>query len=163
MPWHSTGLSQISGINAFRECYWTFSRSAGPDRFTFEDEKGVVKNGVKNIVTCSDDVFDARTISDNAINDVVGAHLPGEEKMAQEGLNGIGYAMSMIMSGHDDVIYLTGTARSPRQSVETRLLTWLMTRSTAGVLGLDYLNVAGLQARAYMEKSNITEEQLARW
>ena len=67
------------------------------------------ENGVKNIVTCSDDFFDARTISDNAVNDVVGAaNYRGEQKMAQEGLNGIGYAMSVILSGHDDVIYLAG-------------------------------------------------------
>ena len=72
----------------------------GQTGFTFGD------NGVKNVLTCSDDFFDARTISDNAINDVVGAgNYRGEQKMAQEGLNGIGYAMACILSGHDDVIY----------------------------------------------------------
>ncbi|MGB9499535.1 MAG: hypothetical protein ACKVE4_07240 [Dissulfuribacterales bacterium] len=45
---------------------------------TFDMEKGI-----RNVITCSDDVFDARTISDNGITDVVGAHFRGEEKTAQ--------------------------------------------------------------------------------
>ena len=49
-----------------------------------------MQSGIRNIVTCSDDVFDARTISDNGITDVVGAHFRGEEKIAQDGINGLG-------------------------------------------------------------------------
>ena len=64
--------------------------------------------GIRNVVTCSDDVFDARTISDNAMTDVVGAHYRGEEKMAQDGINGLGYAMACILSGHDEVVLLAG-------------------------------------------------------
>ena len=41
--------------------------------------------GIRNIVTCSDDVFDARTISDCGMGDVVGAQYRGEEKAAQDG------------------------------------------------------------------------------
>jgi acetyl-CoA C-acetyltransferase len=61
--------------------------------FIFDDEKGV-----HDIVSCSDDFFDARTISDNGVCDAIGGHYRGEDKMAQEGLNGIGYAMAMILS-----------------------------------------------------------------
>ena len=41
--------------------------------------------GAKEIeaaITCSDDVFDARTISDSPMTDVVGGHFQGEEKAA---------------------------------------------------------------------------------
>ncbi|MEZ4568082.1 MAG: hypothetical protein R2860_14385, partial [Desulfobacterales bacterium] len=63
-----------------------------------------MKNGIRNVVTCSDDVFDARTISDNGMTDAVGAHFRGEEKTAQDGINGLGYAMASILSGHDDLV-----------------------------------------------------------
>ena len=66
--------------------------------------------GIRNIITCSDDVFDARTISNNALTDVVGAHYRGEEKMAQDGINGLGYALACILSGHDDLVLLAGKA-----------------------------------------------------
>jgi len=121
------------------------------------------ENGVKNIVTCSDDFFDARTISDNAVNDVVGAaNYRGEQKMAQEGLNGIGYAMSVILSGHDDVIYLAGHCKESLSASRNQIANMAYDPFYCRCLGLDYLNTAGLQARAYMEKTKITQEQLAK-
>ena len=66
------------------------------------------KRASGHIVTCSDDVFDARTISDNGMTDVVGAHYRGEEKVAQDGLNALGYAMASILSGHDDLVLVMG-------------------------------------------------------
>lgn len=129
----------------------------GQTGFTFDDDKGV-----RNIVTCSDDVFDGRTISDNGVNDVVGAHYRGEEKIAQEGLNGVGYAMSMILAGHDDVVYLAGHSKESQAESRNQVTNLAYDPFYGRSLGLDYLNTAGLQARAYMEKAKITEEQLAK-
>ena len=130
----------------------------GQTGFTFGGE-----NGVKNVVTCSDDFFDARTISDNAVNDVVGAaNYRGEQKMAQEGLNGIGYAMAAILSGHDEVIYYAGHCKESLSASRNQIANMAYDPFYSRCLGLDYLNVAGLQARAYMERSKITEAQLAR-
>lgn len=125
--------------------------------FTFGGEKGV-----QNIVTASDDFYDARTISDNAINDVVGAHFRGEEKMSQEGLNGIGYAMAQILAGHDEIVYVTGHCKE--SMVEDRNLITNMAYDPfyGRSLGLDFLNAAGLQARAYMQQTGMTDEQLAK-
>ncbi len=118
--------------------------------------------GVRNIVTCSDDIFDARTISDNGMTDVVGAQYRGEEKVAQDGLNALIYAATMILSGHDDVIYVAGHSKES-QSESRDMITNLAYDPFYGrPLGLDYLNAAGLQARAYMEKTGLTQEQMAR-
>jgi acetyl-CoA C-acetyltransferase len=125
--------------------------------FTFDEEKGV-----RNIVTCSDDVFDARTISNNGVADAVGAHYRGEEKMAQEGLNALGYAMSMILSGHDDVVYIAGHCKESQAESRNQCTNLAYDPFYCRCLGLDYLNVAALQARAYAMKSGITEEQLAK-
>jgi acetyl-CoA C-acetyltransferase len=130
----------------------------GETGFTFGGERGV-----KNVITCSDDFFDARTISDNAVNDVVGAgNYRGEQKMAQEGLNGIGYAMAAILSGHDDVIYLAGHCKESLSTSRNQIANMAYDPFYGRCLGLDYLNTAGLQARAYMEKTKITQEQLAK-
>lgn len=125
--------------------------------FKFGGEKGV-----HNIVTCSDDVFDARTISDNGVCDAVGAHYQGEEKMAQEGLNGLGYAMATILSGHDDVVYVAGHCKESQSESRNMCVNLAYDPFYCRCLGLDYLSAAGLQARAYMEKAMITEEQLAK-
>ncbi|MBN1635454.1 MAG: thiolase family protein [Deltaproteobacteria bacterium] len=125
--------------------------------FDFDED-----SGVRNIITCSDDVFDARTISDNGVTDVVGAHYRGEEKMAQEGLNGIGYAMASILAGHDDVIYLAGHCKESQPESRNMCTNLAYDPFYCRPMGLDYLNVAGLQARAYMQKSGLTQEQMAK-
>ena len=118
--------------------------------------------GIRNVVTCSDDVFDARTISDNGMTDVVGGHYRGEEKMAQDGLNGLGYGMACILSGHDDLILFLGHCKESQ--TESRLMCANLAYDPfyCRPLGLDFLSANALQARAYMEKSGVTEAHLAR-
>lgn len=136
------------------ECFESIVRETG---VTFDMDRGI-----RNVVTCSDDVFDARTISDNAITDVVGAHFRGEEKMAQDGINGLGYAMASILSGHDDLVLLMGHCKES-QSESRRMCTNLaFDPFYCRPLGLDYLNAGALQARAYMDRSGINDDHLAR-
>jgi acetyl-CoA C-acetyltransferase len=121
-----------------------------------------MRKGIRNVVTCSDDVFDARTISDNAMTDVVGAHYRGEEKVAQDGINGLGYAMACILSGHDEVVLLAGHCKES-QSESRRMCTNLAYDPFyCRPLGMDFTNVNALQARVYMARSWIQEEHLAR-
>jgi acetyl-CoA C-acetyltransferase len=120
-----------------------------------------METGIRNIVTCSDDVFDARTISNNALTDVVGAHYRGEEKIAQDGINGLGYALACILSGHDDLVLLAGHCKES-QSESRRMCTNLaFDPFYCRPLGLDFVNVNALQAREYIAKSQITEDHLA--
>ena len=140
--------------NMLIECFESIIKQTG---VTFDMEKGI-----RNIVTCSDDVFDARTISDNGVTDVVGAHFRGEEKIAQESINGLGYAMASILSGHDDMILYMGHCKESQ--AESRLMCTNLAFDPfyCRPLGMDFLNVDAIQARAYMEKSGVTDEQLAK-
>ena len=124
---------------------------------TFDMEKGI-----HTIITCSDDVFDARTISDNGITDVVGAHFRGEEKIAQESINGLGYAMACILSGHDDVILFMGHCKESQGESRRMVSSLAYDPFYCRPLGMDYHNVAALQARAYLEKSQVTDAQMAK-
>lgn len=123
---------------------------------TFDLDKGI-----RNTVTCSDDVFDARTISDNGMTDVVGAHYRGEEKIAQDGLNGLGYAMACILSGHDDVVLFMGHCKESQSESRRTCMNLAYDPFFLRPLGLDFLNVNALQARAYMAKSGVTDAHLA--
>jgi len=118
--------------------------------------------GIRTIITCSDDVFDARTISNNGITDVVGAHFRGEEKMAQESINGLGYAMACILSGHDDLILFMGHCKESQGESRRMISNLAYDPFYCRPLGMDYHNVDAMQARAYMEKSNVTDEHLAK-
>ena len=122
----------------------------------FSEEKGV-----KSIVSCSDDVFDARTISDNGVTDVLGAHYREEEKIAQEGLNAVGYAMSIILSGHEDLVYLAGHCKESQPESRDMCTNLGYDPFYGRSVGLDFTNVAALQAREYIGRSGITDEHLA--
>jgi len=122
---------------------------------------GFGKDAIQAAVTVSDDVFDARTISDGAITDVVGAHYGAEEKVAADGAQGVYYAAATVLSGHHDVVLLVGHCKES-QSASRNMVTHLAfdpfyTRP----VGLDYLCAAALQAQAYMARSDVTEDQLA--
>jgi acetyl-CoA C-acetyltransferase len=125
--------------------------------FDFNEE-----TGVSTIVSCSDDFFDARTISNNGVNDVLGGHYRAEEKMAQEGLNAIGYAMSVILSGHSDLVLVMGHCKESQSESRNMITNMGFDPFYGRAVGLDYMNAAALQARAYMAKAGLTDEQLAR-
>jgi acetyl-CoA C-acetyltransferase len=125
--------------------------------FDFNEE-----TGVDTIVSCSDDFFDARTISNNGMTDVLGAHYRAEEKMAQEGLNAIGYAMTVILSGHSDLVLVMGHCKESQSESRNMIANMGFDPFYGRSVGMDHLNAAGLQARAYMAKSGLTDEQLAR-
>lgn len=136
------------------DCFESIIEQTG---VTFDMEKGI-----RDVITCSDDVFDARTISDNGMQDVVGAHYRGEEKIAQDGINGLGYAMACILSGHDDVILYMGHCKESQSESRYMCMNLAYDPFYCRPLGLDFLNAAALQAREYMGKSGITEEHLAK-
>ena len=118
--------------------------------------------GVNTIVSCSDDFFDARTISDNGVTDVLGGHYRAEEKMAQEGLNAVGYALAVILSGHSDLVLVMGHCKESQSESRNMISNLGFDPFYGRSVGLDYMNAAALQARAYMTKAGITDEHLAR-
>lgn len=140
--------------NMLLECFESIMEQT---RVTFDMEEGI-----RTIITCSDDVFDARTISDNGMGDVVGAHFRGEEKMAQESINGLGYAMAGILSGHDDLVLFMGHCKESQGESRRMATNLAYDPFYCRPLGMDFQNVDALQARAYMEKSKVTDEHLAK-
>ena len=119
------------------------------------------EGGIEASITVSDDLFDARTISDNAITDVVGAHFRGEEKVAADGAQGVYYAVSTILSGHHDVVLLAGHCKESQCASRNQITHLAFDPFYTRPVGLDYLAAAGLQAQAYLARSGVTELQLA--
>ena len=140
--------------NMLLECFEPIMEQT---KVTFDMEKGI-----RTIITCSDDVFDARTISNNGITDVVGAHFRGEEKMAQESINGLGYAMACVLSGHDDLVLFMGHCKESQGESRRMVSNLAYDPFYCRPLGMDFHNVDALQARSYMEKSKVTDEHLAK-
>jgi len=119
------------------------------------------EKGIDGTITVSDDLFDARTISDNAVTDVVGAHFRPEEKVAADGTQGVYYAVANILSGHHDCVLLAAHSKESQAASRNMITHLAFDPFYTRPVGLDYVQAAALQARAYMAKSGVTEEQLA--
>jgi len=117
--------------------------------------------GIQMSISVSDDIFDARTISDNAMTDVLGAHFRCEEKVAQEGAQALYYGLAAIQSGHVDVVLILGHCKESQAQSRNMVTHLAFDPFYTRPVGLDFLAAAGLQARAYQEKSGVTDDQLA--
>ncbi|MBS3757408.1 MAG: thiolase family protein [Desulfobacterales bacterium] len=120
------------------------------------------KAGIDMSINVSDDVFDARTISDNGMTDVLGAHFGCEEKVAQEGIQAIYYGLAAIQSGHCDQVLIIGHCKESQPKSRNMVSHMAFDPFFTRPVGLDFCAAAGLQAQAYAEKTGITDEQLAK-
>ncbi|MBU0991352.1 MAG: thiolase family protein [Proteobacteria bacterium] len=120
------------------------------------------ETGITMSISVSDDVFDARTISDNAMTDVLGAHLGCEEKIAQEGIQALYYGLAAIQSGHEDVVLIVGHCKESQGKSRNMVTHLAFDPFFTRPVGLDFCAAAGLQAQAYAMKSGIGDEELAR-
>ncbi|GAB4295608.1 MAG: thiolase domain-containing protein [Myxococcota bacterium] len=120
------------------------------------------KGGINTSISVSDDVFDARTISDNAMTDVLGAHFRCEEKVAQEGAQAVYYGLATILSGHTDLVLIIGHCKESQAQSRNIVTHLAFDPFYTRPVGLDFCCAAALQAQAYIAKSSITEKQLAK-
>ncbi len=131
--------------------------------FAKKQQKGKKKKpGINMTISVSDDLFDARTISNNAMTDVLGGHFGCEEKVAQEGIQAVYYGLAAIQSGHNDVVLLMGHCKESQGQSRNMVTHVAFDPFYTRPVGLDFCVAAGLQAQAYAAKAGITEEQLAK-
>ena len=119
------------------------------------------EGGIGTAISVSDDVYDARTISDNAMSDVLGAHFRCEEKVAQDGAQAVYYAVAAILSGHTDLVLLVGHCKESQAESRNQVTHLSFDPFYTRPLGLDGLTAAALQAQAYLGRSDVTEQHLA--
>jgi acetyl-CoA C-acetyltransferase len=122
---------------------------------------GLTLSDIDSAVTCSQDFWDGRTISNMNIQRVVGAHLGHEDKVAEDGLNAVYVGMSQVLSGHQDIILVVAhmkESQAEKSLVENAAFDPALMRQ----LGLDFLSAAAMQAKRYMYKYGITPEQCAK-
>ncbi len=119
------------------------------------------EGGITAVVTCSDDLFDARTISDNAMTDAVGAHFLCEEKISMDGLNAVGYAAAAVLSGHAEMVLVVGHMKESQPESREICTNLAFDPFFGRPVGLDYLNIAALQADAFLRRTKVDPRHLS--
>ncbi len=122
---------------------------------------GLTLSDIDSAVTCSQDFWDGRTISNMNIQHVVGAHMGHEDKVAEDGINAVYVGMSQLLSGHQNIVLVVAHMKES-QGVKSVIENAAFDPALMRPLGLDFLSSAALQAKRYMYKYGITAEQCAK-
>ncbi len=124
------------------------------------EDAGITVKEVDNVVSVSSDFWDGRTISSMAISDASGAFGKDITTVEGDGTFGALYGMMRILSGHFGVTVVVAHHKgteSNMSGITNTAFDPLVERK----LGLDSVSSAAMQARRYMTRYGILEEQIA--
>ena len=126
------------------------------------DNAGLKKKDVTTVISCTNDYYDGRTISNAFSVEVGGAYLADESKVEMDGAHAALYGLMRILSGnHKLAVIWGGSTPSCYPYHSARLFetdpTW--ERPNAFV---NDITAGGFQMRAYMEKYGVSAEDIAK-
>jgi acetyl-CoA C-acetyltransferase len=126
-------------------------------------EVGITRHGVDTFVMAANDFFDGRTISECFIVPRIGAYMKDETKVEMDGLNAVIYGAMRIMSGNYETALVVAHSLSASEFKPMLVKDFELDPVYERQLGLiNDISAAALQARAYMLKYGLTEEDIAK-
>lgn len=124
-------------------------------------DAGMTVQEIDNVVTVSNDFWDGRTISSMAVMDACGAYEKNVSTVEGDGTFGVLYGMMRILSGSFGTTLVVAHCKGS-ESVSSLITNGMFDPLYQRALGLDAITSSALQARAYMNRYGISEEQCAR-
>lgn len=124
------------------------------------EDAGMTIKDIDNIVTGCNDFWDGRTISSMAVGDASGAWDKNISCVEGDGTFVAFYGMTRILSKSYRTTLVTAHSKGS-ESVSSLITNAMFDPIYTRPLGLDALTSSALQARRYMGKYGITEEQCA--
>jgi len=126
------------------------------------DKAGLKKKDITTVISCTNDYYDGRTISNCFTVEVGGGYLADESKVEMDGAHGVLYGLMRILSGNHKLAVVWGGSMASCFPYHTARLyetdpTW--ERPSAYV---NDITAAGFQMRAYMEKYGVSAEEIAK-
>ena len=126
------------------------------------DKAGLKKKDVSTVISCTNDYYDGRTISNCFTVEVGGGYMADESKVEMDGAHATLYGLMRILSGNHNLAVVWGGSMASCYPYHTVRLyetdpTW------ERPLGLvNDITSAGFQMRAYMEKYGVSVEDIAK-
>jgi len=124
------------------------------------EDAGMGVDQVDNVITTSNDFWDGRTISSMATGDVSGARGKNVSCVEGDGTFGAFYGMTRILSGSYGTTLVTAYSKGS-ESESPMITNAAFDPIYMRCLGLDMVTACALQARRYMKRYGITEEEMA--
>mgnify|MGYP000353682857 CR=1 FL=1 len=125
------------------------------------EDAGLTIENIDNSVTCTNDFWDGRTISCMTITDATGSSRVPTTNVEGDGTYGVLIGLMRILSGYHNITLVVAQSKGSI-GVPSLITNAIFDPLYERMLGLDAVNSAALQARRYMTKYGITEEQCAK-
>ncbi|MCX5914170.1 MAG: thiolase family protein [Deltaproteobacteria bacterium] len=124
-------------------------------------DAGLSIENIDNTITCTNDFWDGRTISCETITDATGSSKVPTTNVEGDGTYGVLMGLMRILSGHFETTLIVAQSKGS-VGVPGLITNAIFDPLYERMLGLDAINSAALQARRYMTKYGVTEEQFAK-
>ncbi|MBY9017636.1 MAG: thiolase family protein [Candidatus Lokiarchaeota archaeon] len=126
------------------------------------DKAGLKKKDISTVISCTNDYYDGRTISNCFTVEVGGGYMADESKVEMDGAHAVLYGLMRVLSGNHNLAVVWGGSMASCYPYHAARLyetdpTW--ERPLAYV---NDITSAGFQMRAYMEKYGVTAEEIAK-
>jgi len=125
-----------------------------------EDAEMTIED-IDNSVTCCNDFWDGRTISCMGITESTGSSRVPTTNVEGDGTYGLLMGLMRILSGHFKNTLVVAQSKGSI-GMPALITNAIFDPLYERILGLDAINTAALQARSYMMRYGITEEQCAK-
>ena len=116
---------------------------------------------IDSIVSCSEDYWAGRTISDMSLHLELGAFAMHATKVCADGAQAVYHGVISILSGKHDVV-LVAAHRKESETLGSVIENAGFDPIYLRPLGMDFLAAAALQAQRYMYKYALDQEQFAK-
>ncbi len=125
------------------------------------DSAGLKKKDISTVVSCTNDYYEGRTISNCFTVEAGGGYMVDETKVEMDGAHAVLYALMRVLSGnHKLAVVWGGSMASCFPYSSTQLYATDPTWERPTEL-LNEMVAGGFQMRAYMEKYGVSAESIA--
>lgn len=122
-------------------------------------DAGLSLADIDGVVTVSNDFWDGRTISGMPVGDAAGAHDKNISTVSGDGSFGAAYGAMRALGGGGITLVVAHSKGS--EGDPTLITSGMFDPIFQRLLGVGYVTSAALQCRAYMDRYQVTEDQLA--
>lgn len=124
-------------------------------------DAGMSIDDIDNVITTSSDFWDGRTISCMAVGDASGAADKNTSCVEGDGTYGAFYGYTRALSGSYKTTLVTGHSKGS-QCISSLITNAAFDPIYERGLGMDMITACAMQANAYMHRTGVTAEDMAR-
>jgi len=126
------------------------------------DKAGLKKKDITTVISATNDYYDGRTISNCFTVEVGGGYMADESKVEMDGAHAMLYGLMRILSGNHKLAVIWGGSMPSCYPYHSARLYETDPTWERPVAYVNDITSSGFQMRAYMEKYDISAEEIAK-